>query len=381
MATSSDVRAAARAAGLSARGVVAAYAVAVGAIVAVQGLGPPLAGTIACAVLVAVLLNDHGVTGDGRLDALVALALLPLAAILAVAMPIAEVPVALWPALVGVPMLLATAMAARRLGFSRAMLGLAAPAWRVQGRVAAAGVPLGLIAYLVLRPSQIVPHAGVLAVAGAALAVGLFAGGVEELLMRGLLQPLLVRVDGARGVGWTAALSATLYAGTRSAAAVALAGGLSLVAGGIARRTRSIAGVGLGHALLVAGALVVWPALLGTPAPGPARPFVPDRAPAPPSVPSLLEPAPKPGPVARPRPAPVTRPHRVHRVHRRAPVTVAPPAPAPVTTPPPVATTPPPVLQPTPAPRPIAPRPAPRPAPKPVRRPAPKPPQSFDDSG
>ncbi|MEA2276608.1 MAG: protease family protein [Solirubrobacteraceae bacterium] len=373
MAISSDVRAPARAAGLSARGVVGTYAIAVGAALAIQGLAPPLAGTIACGVLVAVLLNDHAATGDGRLDPLVALALLPLAGILAVAMPIAEVPVALWPALVAVPMLLAIALAARRLGLSRAMLGLAAPAWRVQGRVAATGLPLGLAAYLVLRPGQLTPHEGALAVAGAAVAIGLFAGGVEELLMRGLLQPLLVRIDGGRGVAWTAVLSAALYAGTRSAAAIALAGGLSLLAGGVARRTRSIAGVSLGHGLLVAGALVVWPALLGTAAPGPALPLVPDRAPAPPSVPSLVEraPKPRPAPVARPHPAPAVRPVRVHR---RAPVVAAPPAP------PPVATTPPPVAQPTPAPRPVV-RPAPRPAPRPVRRPAPKPPQTFDDSG
>ena len=63
---------------------------AVGLALVVQGVTAPLAGTILCAVLVVALLAHPVLAGDARLDLLVAVALVPLAAILAVAMPIEE---------------------------------------------------------------------------------------------------------------------------------------------------------------------------------------------------------------------------------------------------------------------------------------------------
>ena len=260
MAISSETRATGRALGLPAHAVVAGYATATAAALALQGLAAPVAGTAGCAVLVAALLAHHALGDDSRLDALAALALVPLGAILAVAMPISEVPRVLWPALVGAPLLLGIALAARRLGLPRAALGLTVAAWRHEACIAATGLPLGVLVYFVLRPDRVEPGFGSAAVA--ALSIALLAGAGEELLLRGLLQPLLVRAAGAAGLAWTAGVSAALYAGTRSAAAVALAGALSLAAGRAARRTGSIAGVALAHGLLLAGALVVWPAVL-----------------------------------------------------------------------------------------------------------------------
>ena len=240
MAISSEARPAERSLGLPAQAVVAGYATATAAALAVQGLAAPLAGTACCAVLVAALLAHHALAGDARLDAL----------------------------------------AARRLGLRREALGLTVPAWRREAGIAAAGLPLGLLAYLIVRPHPVEAGFGATAVAG--LAVALLAGAGEELLLRGLLQPLLLRAAGTAGLAWTAGLSAALYAGSRSAATVALAAALSAAAGRAARRGGSIAGVGLAHGLLVAGALVVWPVLLG-PAPPPAGVdhHRPARSPAP----------------------------------------------------------------------------------------------------
>ena len=101
MAIWSDARAPARGVAVPLRAVVAGYAGATAAALVLQGLAAPLAGTIACAALVVVLLVHHGLADDRRLDALVALALLPLAAVLAVALPVEEVPPSLWPARTG----------------------------------------------------------------------------------------------------------------------------------------------------------------------------------------------------------------------------------------------------------------------------------------
>ena len=424
MAISSDARAGARPLSVPARAVVAGYTVAIAGALVVQGVTAPLAGTILCAVLVVALLAHPVLAGDARLDLLVAVALVPLAAILAVAMPIEEVPRTLWPALVGVPVLLGIVLAARRLRLGRAALGVTPTGLRPLAWALAAGIPLGLVVYLVLRPARIEAGLGPVAVAGAALAVGVFAGALEELLLRGLVQPLLVGAVGARGIPWTAGLSAALYAGTRSVPVVLLAGGLSLVAGGVARRSGTIAAVALAHGTLAAGALVVWPAVLGAPDPAPlVRPIV---RPAPVKVdvaagvsPEIvrmrhmgtLEPLP-PAAIAvdtlRARlhaPPPVVHHrhharrhrhrHRARRARRRfVPVvprrTVRPAprvftAPRPAPRPAPVAPRPAPAPAPAPRPappvaRPPAPRPAPRPAPKPAPQPS-SPSQNFDDSG
>jgi ABC-type lipoprotein release transport system permease subunit len=120
LAISSDARPAARVLAVPATGVVGGYAAATAAALALQGLAPPLAGTIACAVLVPLLLGHHALAADERLDALAALAVVALGAILAVAMPVEEGAPSLWPALVGAPLLLGIALAACYLPGRRA---------------------------------------------------------------------------------------------------------------------------------------------------------------------------------------------------------------------------------------------------------------------
>jgi membrane protease YdiL (CAAX protease family) len=258
------------------------YSVALVAALAIQATVSARAGTAACAVLVAVLLGHHIAAvrdTDPQLDPLLALALVALAAILALALPVDSVSPVLWPAIVAVPLLLGIRRAARRLGLARRELGLVGAPWRIQVAIAAAGVPLGLVVAVALEPDPLPAPGGWAAVAAAAIAVGVFAGALEELLMRGLLQPLAVRALGDGGVAWTAALTAALYLGSRSAAVVVAAGALGLGFGILRRRTGSIAGIAAAHAIIVAGALLIWPQVLGT-APGHANRCAPDERPA-----------------------------------------------------------------------------------------------------
>jgi membrane protease YdiL (CAAX protease family) len=257
-------RLAPRAVALRWPGSVRAWLVAIAAALAIQGLVSPLAGTAACAALVLLLLGSDAIASPrsehARARALVALALVPLAGILAIALPVDSVEPTLWPMIAMVPLLIGVQRTAERLGLRRRDLGLVAGDRRAQILVASTGVPLGLAAAVVLEPLP-APD-GWAALVGAAIVVGVFAGAAEELVLRGLVQPLLVRAIGPRGVAWTAALSASLYAGSRSPAIVAAAGGLALGFGVLRQRTSSIAGVAVAHGLLVAGALVIWPQVL-----------------------------------------------------------------------------------------------------------------------
>jgi membrane protease YdiL (CAAX protease family) len=243
---------------------VRAWLVAIAAALAIQGLLSPLAGTAACAALVLLLLGSDAIASPpsehAHAQARVALALVPLAGILALALPVDTVDPMLWPLIAVVPLLVGVKQMAERLGLRRRDLGLVAGERRVQILIASTGVPLGLAATVVLDPLP--DPDGWAALVGGAIVVGVFVGAAEELVLRGLLQPLLVRAIGPRGIAWTAALSASLYAGSRSPAIVAAAGGLALGFGVLRHHTGSIAGVAVAHGLLVAGALVIWPQVL-----------------------------------------------------------------------------------------------------------------------
>jgi hypothetical protein len=261
LAISSKPRALRALAAPDVRATVGGHTVAIAGALAIEGLVSATAGAAACALLVAVLLNHHLATLGREANAegsLLILGLVALAGLLAVAMPIEEVSPAGWPLLFAPPVLLAIALAAKHLAVGRCDVGLVLGAHWPQARIALAGVPLGLLAYALVRPA---PIAGGAAAALAVVALALLAV-TEELLFRGLLQPRLVRLHGEAGVQWTAALSAAAALGTHSPAFALLAGLVAAGLGRATRRTGSIAGASAARALLFIGLLVVWPHVL-----------------------------------------------------------------------------------------------------------------------
>lgn len=240
---------------------VGCYAMGIAGALAIEGALNATTGAALCAVLVAVLLNHHvasiGTESDAN-GAFLILALVPLAGLLAAVMPTAHVIPAAWPLLAGVPVILALTLTARQLHLPLRALGLTLTWPITQVGIALLGVPLGYLAYVGLRPEVL--DGGALGLAAASLTVLAFC---EELLFRGLVQPLLCRLYGAAGIAATAVLSATVALGADS-----LSYGLfaALVAGGFGlatRRTGSIAGTTVARALMFIGLLIVWPLVLG----------------------------------------------------------------------------------------------------------------------
>lgn len=252
-----------------ARLIVAGYVAAIVAAEAAVAYWGVVPGAIADAVIVEALLLHYarlarpdGAAGGPLARALPALALVPLLRLLAVALPAASIPRLGWYALIGVPLLLATGLAARFLGCSPAALGLRLRFAWWQVFVAATGLPLGLLAYL-LAPTP--PLAATLdrgtAVAGA-LILFVCVGFAEELLFRGVLLPVAEEVFGPAGLVWASTLFAATYIGTLSPAFVLYMGVLGLWFGWWVRRTGSLWGVALAHGLLATGAVLVWPIVL-----------------------------------------------------------------------------------------------------------------------
>jgi membrane protease YdiL (CAAX protease family) len=206
--------------------------------------GRLLAAAMVDAVLLLALVN-----AAAQRPALAALAVVPLVRLLALVMPLGNVAPPYWNALVGVPAATAIVATARSLGLTRREFGLRRAPLAPQLAVAATGVPLGLAAYVALRPAD-APYAA------AAVAAVVAAGIVEELLFRGLLQrtggPLLATA--AYGVCAIASGSAwfvlvAVVTGAWFSYAVA--------------RHRCLWGVIGAHALAAAGLVLAWPALVG----------------------------------------------------------------------------------------------------------------------
>ena len=227
------------------------------------------------AVLAPERAEPSAAGGKAHLDPLwilPVLALVPLLRIVSLTTPVPDLAPIYWYAATGAPMLLAVGLTMRFLGRDRVreMTGIApsrmalSALWSpVQGSIALSGVPLGLVAYLLLRPEPLEPHPGPWFFVFGALILVVFTGLTEELLFRGLLQSVFVELFGEIGVLAAALLFATMYLGTHSVSFVVFAALVGLGFGVRVRQTGSLAGVILAHGLISVELFLVWPYVLG----------------------------------------------------------------------------------------------------------------------
>lgn len=253
---------------------VGAYLACIAHAESVVAFGNPVAGAIVDASLILLIVSHYVLLTEGPgaarataeerrwVAVLPVLALLPMLRLTSVAMPLVELPERYWPMAVGAPVLVAAILVARTLGLTPALLGLRVGYWRAQLAIAAVGVPLGLVACLILRPE---PPAGSLAQLGLHVAIlVVFAALGEELIFRGLVQRVFDGFMGCPGLVWSTCLSALVYLGWQSGEYVAVVAAVGLLFGWCVHRTGSIVGVAAAHGLLVVGLVVAWPHVLPT---------------------------------------------------------------------------------------------------------------------
>lgn len=224
--------------------------------------GPVPSVLVHALVLIALVHHWAFVSPAGAPAALLALALLPLARILSVTMPVEGVPVLYQYAIVGAPLLLGVGFVASIVPAAEISERLRTWSWRREVPVALSGLPLGGAAFLLLEPEAPVERTTWANLLAGSLILLAFTGFLEELLFRGLLQTSLVELFGSSGILLSALLFAAAYLGTRSPVAVAFAAVLGVLFGWIVERTGSLLGVALAHGLLSVGALLVWPTLV-----------------------------------------------------------------------------------------------------------------------
>lgn len=237
----------------TASAVVPAYLAAIIAAEAIGAFIAPLAGYAGQALLVVALLSQYVYAEGARYRRLLpALALVPLLRLLSLVMPVRFVPEPYWYALIGLPLLAAVLLTAQLLELGPAALGLHTRGWPRQLLIAASGPPLGLAAALLAPQLAFASLSAASApeqIAGlVALAVGLAL--LEEMLLRGLLLRVASETLGAGGLLCASLLSAALYLGTRSLAAIGLAALAAIFFGWCVRRSGGSWGVIASHSLL-----------------------------------------------------------------------------------------------------------------------------------
>jgi CAAX protease family protein len=204
--------------------------------------------------------REHGAYGD-LMFLLLCWPLIDLMRLAGVGLPLHFLPIEVRPGLVALVLATAAVSALRETGLSWHDVGLRLPDTRFEALVAISGVPLGLVAFLLVPHSLLGEGRGGVALVVSTVLVGCL-GASEEILFRGLLQRASVTILGRLGIPFIAVLSAATVLSERSFWLVAYALLVSLFFGAWVHRQRCIVGVAIAHGLMAATMAVVWPHIL-----------------------------------------------------------------------------------------------------------------------
>ncbi len=225
----------------------------------------PTSGMVVHAgLLIGLLIYSAGV-GDVPAQRLaLALTIAPMTRLVSLMLPLAQFPQATWYPLVSIPLLLATAQAARQLGLRPHDIGLCLGAWPRQLLLMGCGLGIGALEYGILRPPLRSGGAGDWALLAVSLV--LFTGFSEELIFRGLLQTVTKQTLGRGTLLYGALLFGVLHIGYRSLLDVIFVSAIGLAFGYLVRWGGSLLGVALAHGLANITLFLLMPALVAAPA-------------------------------------------------------------------------------------------------------------------
>lgn len=227
-----------------------AYLVAVAAAESITAWSEPPVGVGLHAIILFALLLHAAMIPDSPLHRLlVAVSLAPLIRMLSLAMPLEDVDLAYWYAIIGVPMLLAAFVAARLLGLSREELGLTLHHLPLQAAVALTGVAFGLAEYFILRPDPLIDELSWRAALLPAVILLVGTGFNEEFVFRGVMQSASKEALGRWSIIYVSAVFAALHLGYQSALDVVFVFAVALFFAMVVTRTKCLLGVTLSHGI------------------------------------------------------------------------------------------------------------------------------------
>jgi len=220
-------------------------------------------------ILTALLVQASLVTGQPYHKLLLALALAPLVRILSLSMPLEDIDLMYWYAIVGVPLMMTALLVARTLGLSWRSLGFTLRSLRIQALVVTAGLAFGVAEYFILKPKPLIDEFSWGAFWLPALILLIGTGFNEELVFRGVMQSASSDALGKWAILYVTVVFAVLHLGYKSVVDVAFVFAVGLLFGWVVAKTRSLFGVSLSHGITNIALYLVVPFLgiAGTTAP------------------------------------------------------------------------------------------------------------------
>jgi len=200
-------------------------------------------------ILTALLVQASVLIEQPYHKLLLALALAPLIRILSLSMPLENVDLIYWYAIVGAPLMIAALLVARTLGLSWRNLGFTLRSLRIQALVVIAGLAFGVVEYFILKPEPLIDEFSWGAFWLPALILLIGTGFNEELVFRGVMQSASSDALGKSAILYVTVVFAVLHLGYKSAVDVAFVFAVGLLFGWVVAKTRCLLGVSLSHGI------------------------------------------------------------------------------------------------------------------------------------
>ncbi len=218
-------------------------------------------GLIHLALILVILTQYRTIATEPYAGILPGLALISLFRVLSLVLSFPDISPFFWYAIISVPLLVAVGWYIHLQGSAVARLGRGSSPWIQQVIFAGTGIPLSVIAYFILQPS--LPPRSFTSIDYTIAAVGILltAGILQEVIFRGILQEAATSLYGRNGIWFSNVLFTVLYVGTLNVFAVLFFHLVGLLFSWWAERTKSVWGVAIAHALMMVGALLLFPLL------------------------------------------------------------------------------------------------------------------------
>lgn len=224
-----------------------------------------MAGMIVYGLILIALLVQYSIGIPKRANNfLVVLSIIPLIRLLAMTIPPVSFDPVYWYLLVAALLGVLVFISARLAGMSSSSMGLqvAKKELPAQLLIGMTGVTIGLVEYLILRPEPVLPGFGSGILFLASMIFLLFAGLLQEVIFRGLLQISSVQIMDRFGIVYVAViftLQSLVFRSLWNTLFVFLVG---LGFGIIVARTRSLVGVSLSHGMAYISLFLIFPSLV-----------------------------------------------------------------------------------------------------------------------
>ncbi len=178
-------------------------------------------------------------------------------------MPLFKIPLIYWYLIIGAPLLAASFSVIKATGLKPKEVGLRAGNIPLQLMVCFAGIPLGLLEYIILKPKALIEILNWQSILFPALVLFVFTGFLEELIFRGILYKVSVETVSKKfGVLYTSMVFAVLHITHLSVIDVIFVFCVALMFTWLMDHFNSLLGISIAHGITNIGLYLIWPCIL-----------------------------------------------------------------------------------------------------------------------